>query len=176
MTLEALRCALLGVSAYRNILEEPLMAEVTGLLEAMVRQRGTEAVERYAKIFYRLRQEGCLGLGDWLHDRLRYEEAPYPLALDQGGADPALESLLLAPFFLARVNERQEHLRRAAAAAVLGGIPAPALTNAAAYLDGFRARACGANLIQAQRDCFGAHTYERTDRPGSFHYDWRKTP
>ena len=91
-------------------------------------------------------------------------------------ADPALESLLLAPFFLARVNERQEHLRRAAAAAVLGGIPAPALTNAAAYLDGFRARACGANLIQAQRDCFGAHTYERTDRPGSFHYDWRKTP
>lgn len=92
MTLEALRCALLGVSAYRNILEEPLMAEVTGLLEAMVRQRGTEAVERYAKIFYRLRQEGCLGLGDWLHDRLRYEEAPYPLALDQGGADPALET------------------------------------------------------------------------------------
>lgn len=74
------------------------------------------------------------------------------------------------------MNERQEHLRRAAAAAVLGGIPAPALTNAAAYLDGFRARACGANLIQAQRDCFGAHTYERADRPGSFHYDWRKTP
>ena len=51
-----------------------------------------------------------------------------------------------------------------------------AAEEAAAYLDGFRARACGANLIQAQRDCFGAHTYERTDRPGSFHYDWRKTP
>lgn len=91
-------------------------------------------------------------------------------------ADPALDHLLLAPFFLDRVNGRQEHLRRAAAAAVRGGIPAPALLNAVSYLDGFRAAAWGANLIQAQRDCFGAHTYERTDRPGSFHYDWRKTP
>ena len=92
MTLEALRCALLGVSAYRTILDEPLMAEVTGLLDALSRQRGSEGVERYAKVFYRLRQEGCLGLGDWLHDRLRYEEAPYPLALERGGADPALET------------------------------------------------------------------------------------
>lgn len=92
MTLEALRCALLGVSAYRNLLDEPLIAEVTGLLQAVDRRRGTEAVERYAKIFYQLRQEGCLGLGDWLHDRLRYQEAPYPLALEHSGADPALET------------------------------------------------------------------------------------
>ena len=51
-------------------------------------------------------------------------------------------------------------------------MPAPALASALAYFDGYRAARLPANLIQAQRDYFGAHTYERTDRPGSVHTDW----
>lgn len=92
MTLEALRCALLGISAYRNVLETPLMGEVVALLEAVVLGRGPEAVQRYARVFYLLRQAGCEGLGNWLHDALRYEEGPYPLLVENGGSDPALET------------------------------------------------------------------------------------
>ena len=65
-------------------------------------------------------------------------------------------------------------LRSAAATAILNGLPVPALSSAISYLDAFRAERTGANLIQAQRDCFGAHTYERSDRPGIFHHEWRK--
>ena len=57
---------------------------------------------------------------------------------------------------------------------VMNGLPIPALCNAISYLDEFCGKAVGANLIQAQRDCFGAHTYERTDREGTFHHEWRK--
>ncbi|HIR84675.1 MAG TPA: DUF815 domain-containing protein [Candidatus Galloscillospira excrementavium] len=91
MTVEALRCALLGVSAYRNITAQPLMADAAALLEALSLGRGEEAVERYARVFYALRQAGCQGLGDWLWDALRYEEAPYPLLAERGERDSALE-------------------------------------------------------------------------------------
>lgn len=84
-------------------------------------------------------------------------------------------SLIFDRFFSAKINEHQESLRSAAIAGIANGLPIPALCNAVSYLDEFRARACGANLIQAQRDFFGAHTYERNDRPGSFHHEWRKT-
>lgn len=71
------------------------------------------------------------------------------------------------------INEHQDSLRQAVSTGVMNGLPIPALCNAVSYLDEFRAKAAGANLIQAQRDCFGAHTYERTDREGVFHHEWR---
>ena len=90
-------------------------------------------------------------------------------------ADSNAGNLMFHPFFRNRINEYQESLRRAASTGVLNGLPVPALSQAASYLDAFRSPASGANLIQAQRDCFGAHTYARTDRPGSFHHEWRIT-
>ena len=62
--------------------------------------------------------------------------------------------------------------RRTVAAAVSTGLPIPAMASALAYFDGYCSARTSANLIQALRDCFGAHTYERLDRPGSFHTNW----
>jgi len=87
--------------------------------------------------------------------------------------DPQLDNLLFAPFFAKRVKEGQSGLRGVVTYGIMEGIPMPALSGAIAYLDSFRAAATGANLIQAQRDFFGAHTYGRNDRPGIFHHDWR---
>ena len=87
-----LRAALLGLTAFRGLLEEPLMADVRALLDALAAQRGEAALDAYTNIFYKLRQEGKQGLGDWLHDRLRYREAPYPDLVSRGGEDPALEA------------------------------------------------------------------------------------
>lgn len=89
-------------------------------------------------------------------------------------ADPALDNLIMDDFFLSCINEHQVSLRSAVVTGIASGLPIPAMTSAAAYLDAFRGAPAGANLIQAQRDCFGAHTYERTDREGSFHHEWRK--
>lgn len=82
-------------------------------------------------------------------------------------------NLIFNPFFQAKITQYQGSLRQAVSTGVLSGLPVPALTGAVSYLDAFCAPASGANLIQAQRDCFGAHTYERNDRPGSFHHEWR---
>ena len=87
-----LRAALLGLTAFRGLLEEPLMADVRALLDALAAQRGEAALDAYTNIFYKLRQEGKQGLGDWLHDRLRYREAPYPDLVSRGGEDLALEA------------------------------------------------------------------------------------
>lgn len=88
--------------------------------------------------------------------------------------NPALENLLLDPFFKEAVLSAQESWRRVCAAALVHGIPVPALTAALAYFDGFRSERLPANLLQAQRDYFGAHQYERTDAPRGkfFHTDW----
>ncbi len=84
---------------------------------------------------------------------------------------PDLSNLLLDPFFRERVDAAQASWRRVVAAAVANGVPAPTLTSALAYFDGFRSDRLPANLLQAQRDYFGAHTYERTDKPrGEFHH------
>ena len=88
--------------------------------------------------------------------------------------DPALSSLLLDEFFRSRLAAGHNSLRACAAAGLQSGLPLPAMTNALSYLDQFRGQHVGANLIQAQRDLFGAHTYERTDRPGVFHHEWRR--
>jgi 6-phosphogluconate dehydrogenase len=87
---------------------------------------------------------------------------------------PDLENLLLDPFFTKIIEDAQASWRRVVAAAVQNGIPAPALTSALAYFDGYRSERLPANLLQAQRDYFGAHTYERVDKPRGefFHTNW----
>jgi 6-phosphogluconate dehydrogenase len=86
--------------------------------------------------------------------------------------DPELRNLMLDAYFAAVLAGAQERLREAVVLAARRGIAAPALGSALAYYDGYRSAQSPANLIQAQRDYFGAHTYERIDRPGSFHSDW----
>ena len=89
-------------------------------------------------------------------------------------ADAKLENLLLAPYFRDAVQKSQAAWRHVISTAVQTGIPMPAFTTALAYYDGYRRERLPANLLQAQRDYFGAHTYERTDKPRGqmFHTDW----
>jgi 6-phosphogluconate dehydrogenase len=89
-------------------------------------------------------------------------------------ADPDLSNLLLAPYFREATGSSQESWRRAVATAASLGVPAPAFSSALAYYDGYRSERLPANLLQAQRDYFGAHTYERIDRPRGefFHTNW----
>jgi 6-phosphogluconate dehydrogenase len=91
---------------------------------------------------------------------------------DAYAQDAALANLMLDRHFAAALATAQAGLRRAVAFAARAGIAAPALGSALAYYDGYRSATLPANLIQAQRDYFGAHTYERVDRAGSFHSDW----
>jgi 6-phosphogluconate dehydrogenase len=88
--------------------------------------------------------------------------------------DPALVNLLLDPFFREKVTASQAAWRRVVSAAALTGVPVPALSAALAYYDGYRSERLPANLLQAQRDYFGAHTYERVDHPRGefFHTNW----
>jgi 6-phosphogluconate dehydrogenase len=88
--------------------------------------------------------------------------------------DAQLVNLLLDPFFRDAVSTRQAGWRRAIVAAVQSGIPVPCMGAALSYFDGYRAERLPANLLQAQRDFFGAHTYERVDQPRGqfFHTDW----
>jgi 6-phosphogluconate dehydrogenase len=93
--------------------------------------------------------------------------------------DANLENLLLAPYFTAAVQKAQAPWRHVVCTAIEMGIPMPAFAAALAYYDGYRLARLPANLLQAQRDYFGAHTYQRTDKPGVFHTDWlrlRKEP
>ncbi|MEA4851154.1 MAG: NADP-dependent phosphogluconate dehydrogenase, partial [Paludibacter sp.] len=82
--------------------------------------------------------------------------------------------LLLDPYFKAIVEKAQAGWRRVCATALTNGIPVPALTSALCYFDGLRSERLPANLLQAQRDYFGAHTYERIDKPRGefFHTNW----
>ncbi len=88
--------------------------------------------------------------------------------------NPALENLLLDPYFKNAVESAQGAWRNVVKTAVDLGIPVPAFMSALAYYDGYRSANLPANLLQAQRDYFGAHTYKRTDKPGEgpFHTDW----
>jgi 6-phosphogluconate dehydrogenase len=85
---------------------------------------------------------------------------------------PALVNLLLDEAFRNAVEERQQAWRFVVQTAVSLGIPVPALAASLAYFDAYRSERLPANLTQAQRDYFGAHTYRRTDREGSFHTEW----
>jgi 6-phosphogluconate dehydrogenase len=94
-------------------------------------------------------------------------------------ANPQLENLLLADYFTAAVAKAQADWRHVVRTAIDMGVPTPAFSTAIAYYDGYRETRLPANLLQSQRDYFGAHTYERVDKPGVFHSDWlhmRKQP
>ncbi len=88
--------------------------------------------------------------------------------------DPELVNLLLDPFFAEAVQQAQGAWRRVIVKAVEMGVPVPALSTALAFFDGYRSERLPANLLQAQRDYFGAHTYERVDKPRGefFHTNW----
>ena len=88
--------------------------------------------------------------------------------------NPELDNLLIDGYFLEKMNRAQAGWRRAIAAGVVNGIPMPAMSSALSYFDGYRSRQLPANLLQAMRDYFGAHTYERTDQPRGefFHTNW----
>jgi 6-phosphogluconate dehydrogenase len=87
---------------------------------------------------------------------------------------PGLPNLLLAPELSQKVIVHEEDLRRVVCAAIELGLPAPCFMTALSYFDGYRSAWLPANLIQAQRDYFGAHSYERIDVKGTFHTDWTK--
>jgi 6-phosphogluconate dehydrogenase len=86
--------------------------------------------------------------------------------------DPGLPSLLVAPYFAAAVRDGVGSWRRVAAQAALAGLPTPAFSSSLAYYDGLRRDRLPAALIQGLRDNFGAHTYHRVDKPGTFHTEW----
>ncbi|HJH33150.1 MAG TPA: NADP-dependent phosphogluconate dehydrogenase, partial [Ligilactobacillus aviarius] len=86
--------------------------------------------------------------------------------------DPELDNLLLDDYFKEVVTKYQSDVRDVVALAVRAGIPCPCFTSAVTYYDQYRSADLPANMIQAQRDYFGAHTFERTDREGNFHYEW----
>ena len=106
---------------------------------------------------------GCIIRADFLEDITRAFEA-----------DPMLEDLTTAPFFTAAIEEALASWRNVVTGAVGAGLPVPAYASALTYFDGTRSQRLPANLIQAQRDYFGAHTFERTDqaRGSFFHHDW----
>jgi 6-phosphogluconate dehydrogenase len=83
-----------------------------------------------------------------------------------------LHNLLLDPYFSDIATKYQGALRDVVVAAVKAGVPVPAFSSAVAYYDSYRSETLPANLVQAQRDFFGAHTFERVDKKGSFHADW----
>ncbi|UTT46932.1 NADP-dependent phosphogluconate dehydrogenase [Rhodococcus gordoniae] len=87
-------------------------------------------------------------------------------------ADPALPSLILAPYFRDAIEVGIDSWRRVVVTATALGIPIPAFASSLSYYDGLRADRLPAALTQGQRDFFGAHTYERTDKPGKFHTLW----
>jgi len=86
----------------------------------------------------------------------------------------ALHNLLLDPYFTSKILQAQQGWRRVVSEAILHGIAIPAMATALNYFDGYRSERLPANLLQAQRDYFGAHTYERIDKPRGefFHTNW----
>ena len=88
--------------------------------------------------------------------------------------NPALANILLDPYFKEKLSDAQKGWRNVVSQAIVNGVPAPCMTAALEYYDGYRTERLPANMLQAQRDYFGAHTYERTDRPRGefFHTNW----
>jgi 6-phosphogluconate dehydrogenase len=88
------------------------------------------------------------------------------------GRNPALANLLMDPYFASVTNAYQQDWRKVVAVAAENGVAVPAFMSALAYYDSYRTAVLPANLLQAQRDYFGAHTYQRVDREGKFHTHW----
>ena len=92
MQLNILRASLRGVCAYRELMDAAVMVQVRKMLDAICVGQGERALEAYTAVFFQLRQEGFLGLGDWLWDALRFCPSPYGLLAEREGTDPALEN------------------------------------------------------------------------------------
>ena len=86
--------------------------------------------------------------------------------------NPALQNLLLDRYFTRAIKKAQPKWRLVVSTAINFGVPVPAFSASLAYYDSYRSARLPANLLQAQRDFFGAHTYERIDKPGVFHTEW----
>jgi len=86
--------------------------------------------------------------------------------------NPTIENLLLDEYFIDITKKYQQSVRDVVSIAVQAGVPVPTFASAIAYYDSYRSERLPANLIQAQRDYFGAHTYQRTDKEGTYHYSW----
>ncbi|BDF71397.1 hypothetical protein CE91St41_13760 [Oscillospiraceae bacterium] len=155
MTVEGLRFALRGVAAYKHLMDEELMGLAVSLLDALSAGRGEEAVERYTRLFFTLRTGGWKSLGEWLHDKLRYEESPYARLVERGGEDPALAAAArrdvetfsqLAGLDCERVVARLKELVSAAEDPVLEELPrwtAGAPFDFEALMAFYRARGAG---------------------------------
>jgi len=91
---------------------------------------------------------------------------------DAYGTQPDLENLMMDPWFLEQIQTRLPNLQDVVAGAARAGIPVPCLSSTLDYITGYFSGRLPQNLVQAMRDCFGSHTYERIDRPGSFHTEW----
>ncbi|WP_424765909.1 NADP-dependent phosphogluconate dehydrogenase [Paenibacillus sp. sgz302251] len=89
--------------------------------------------------------------------------------------DPNLRNLLLDPYFQNVVESYQDAWREVIGVAVTNGVPVPAFSSAISYFDSYRTERLPANLLQAQRDYFGAHTFKRMDKEGSFHFNWMQS-
>tara|TARA_B100001121_G_scaffold179777_1_gene156897 strand:- start:90 stop:1523 length:1434 start_codon:yes stop_codon:yes gene_type:complete len=91
---------------------------------------------------------------------------------DAFNADPQLANLLIDPWFADQVNRRLPGLAKVVAGAAAAGIPVPCLSSTLDYINSYRTARLPQNLVQAMRDCFGSHTYERVDKDGIFHTEW----
>ncbi len=132
MELNALRAALRGISAYREVTNTTVLGGIWMMLDALYQKNGEEALEEYVSRFHVLRSDGYEGLGDWLWDYLRYNETPYSRLIDQGKSDPALENaarrdidtlVLLAQTDCDRFIDAMKPLLGSEYAATLAGLP-----------------------------------------------------
>ncbi len=132
MELNALRAALRGISAYRDVTNTAVLGGIWMMLDALYQKNGEEALEEYVSRFHVLRSDGYEGLGDWLWDWLRYNETPYSRLIDQGKSDPALENaarrdidtlVLLAQTDCDRFIDAMKPLLGGEYAATLAGLP-----------------------------------------------------
>ena len=91
---------------------------------------------------------------------------------DAFNADPQLPNLMLDPWFADQVNRRLPGLAKVVAGAAECGIPVPCFSSTLDYINSYRTGRLPQNLVQAMRDCFGSHTYQRVDKEGTFHTEW----
>ncbi len=128
------------------------------LLRAASQEYGWDL--NYGRVVY-LWRGGCIIRAQFLEEiKLAYD------------AEPDLANLILAPYFSEALKKYEQDLREVVCSAIRAGISIPGLASCLTYYDSYRADVLSANMIQAQRDYFGAHTYERIDMPGSFHTEW----
>ena len=127
-----MRAALRGVSAFRNIMDKPVLAQAAGLLDALYKGQGERALDCYTALFSALRLGGFQGIGDWLWDALRYTESPYARLAERGESDPALENsarrevetlILLARIDCDQYIDAMQALLPGEYAPVLAGLP-----------------------------------------------------